>query len=102
MGIDIRTGAMIAGAGFGAYTSDITENPLSGIITTGIGAGVGAFLNIPTTSLMDKSKVNVGPVVNMDYIREQQLRQELGEDLGLLKDRFNSFYNRTKHLLIHV
>ena len=96
MGIDIRTGAIIAGAGFGAYTSDITENPLSGIITTGIGAGVGAFLNIPTTSLMDKSRVNVGPVVNMDYIREQQLRQELGEDLGLLKDKFNSFYNRTK------
>ena len=96
MGIDIRTGAMIAGGAFGAYTSDITENPLSGIITTGIGAGVGAFLNIPTTSLMDKSKVNVGPVVNMDYIREQQLRQELGEDLGLLKDRFNSFYNKTK------
>lgn len=96
MAIDIRTGAIVAGGIFGGYTSDITENPLTGILSTGIGMGMGAFMNLPETSFKQMSRVNVGPKTNIDYIVQQQELSQLGYNTDEFKTRLNSFYNRTK------
>lgn len=99
MAIDIRTGAVIAGGAFGGYTSDITENPLTGILSTGIGMGMGAFMSLPETSFKQMSKVNVGPTSNIDYIREQQELKRVGYNTEDFKRRLDSFYNHTRTTL---
>ena len=71
MAINPQTAAIIGGAGVGAYTSDITENPLSGAISTGIGAGMGLFMKLPESSFKDMSKVSVGPSISMDLIEQR-------------------------------
>ena len=38
MAFNTKTASILAGGALGAYTSDITDDPLSGLISTGIGA----------------------------------------------------------------
>lgn len=71
MAINPQTAAIIGGAAFGAYASDITENPLSGIMSAGVGAGMGVFMKLPEASFKDMSKVSVGPAINMDLIDQR-------------------------------
>lgn len=94
MAIDARTGLMIAGGLTGGYLSDVTENPLTGLLTAGVGIGMGAFMNLPKQAYRANSEVNVGPSINMDYIKEQQLKVD-----SIISDsfttRFESFSKRT-------
>ncbi len=78
MSINLRTSSMLAGGIVGAYTSDILENPLTGAISTGIGLGMGAFMNLPETSFKTKTKINVGPEISMDLINKKQLESNIG------------------------
>ena len=92
--IDKQTGMMIAGGLFGAYTSDITENPLTGLISTGIGIGMGAFMNVSSFDLKENSKVNVGPSIDMDYIQRSQVQQSItGSDLV---GKYEGFFKKTE------
>ena len=71
MTITPRQVSVLGGALFGAYTSDIFENPLTGIVSTGIGAATGAFLRLPQKSLRDLSKVVAGPKVEESHLFEK-------------------------------
>lgn len=95
MGIDLRTGAVIAGGIGGAYLSDITENPLSGLLSTGVGMGMGAFMSLPEYSLKELSKVNVGPSVSSDYLLNKQQSAEAGYSVEAFNRRLDSFFSRT-------
>lgn len=95
MAIDLRTGAVIAGGVFGGYTSDITENPLSGILSTGVGMGMGAFMSIPEYSLKELSKVNVGPSISSNYLLSKQENIELGYNTENFNRRLDNFLSRT-------
>lgn len=46
---NVHTG--IAGAVLGGYTSDITDNPITGLLSAGIGYGVGSLLTLPEQSI---------------------------------------------------
>lgn len=72
MAINPQTAAIIGGAAFGGYTSDIIENPVSGLISTGIGAGMGAFMRLPEASFKDMAKVAVGPTIDMNMVNNAQ------------------------------
>ena len=95
MAIDLRTGAVLGGGIFGAYTSDITDNPLSGAISTGIGLGMGAFMTLPQYSLKELSKVNVGPSISSDYLLNKQQSVEAGYSVEAFNRRLDSFFSRT-------
>lgn len=41
----------MAGAVLGGYTSDITDNPLTGLLSAGVGYGVGSLLTLPEQSI---------------------------------------------------
>lgn len=95
MAIDLRTGAVITGGIFGSYTSDITENPLSGILSTGVGMGMGAFMTLPEYSLKELSKVNVGPSVSPNYLLNKQESMEIGYATDAFNIRLDNFLSRT-------
>ena len=68
MAFNAKTASIIGGAAFGAYASDITDDPLSGIISTGIGATMGGFMKIPSFSIKEMSRVAIGPSLDMSLI----------------------------------
>lgn len=68
MAFNAKTASIIGGAAFGAYASDITDDPLSGIISTGIGATMGGFMKVPSFSVKEMSKVSIGPSLDMSLI----------------------------------
>lgn len=99
MSINTRTLFMLGGGITGAYTSDITENPLTGILSTGVGLGMGSFMNIPETSFRSMTKVNMGPEINIDYIKKRELESNIGFNNDVFKNKVDMFYNRTKQPL---
>lgn len=96
MAITSKETAMLLGGAFGAYSSDILENPLSGLISTGIGATVGGLMTIPNFSLKETSKVNVGPSVNISTIEKAIAKQEAAYDPNNFQKRLSTFTSRTK------
>ena len=76
-----QTAAIIGGGLFGAYTSDITENPLSGALPTAVGMATGAFLKIPEFDLKEMSKVAIGPSISIDEILNRKtIKQNILEN----------------------
>lgn len=78
MAINPRVLAVGGSAVVGAYTSDITENPLTGFLSTGIAAGVGSLLVLPKTDLKSQMNTSKGAKLNTDSIMS---RAEKGESL---------------------
>ena len=68
MAFNTKTASILTGGALGAYTSDITDDPLSGLISTGIGATMGGFMKVPSFSIKEMSKVTIGPSVDMSLI----------------------------------
>ena len=68
MAINQRAASVIAGAALGAYTSDITDNPLTGLVSTGIGAGVGSLLVLPKRDIKSMTQVPLGAALDTDEI----------------------------------
>ena len=68
MAINQRAASVIAGAALGAYTSDITDNPLTGLVSTGIGAGVGSLLVLPKRDIKSMVQVPLGAALDTDEI----------------------------------
>lgn len=68
MAINPRMASVVTGAALGAYTSDITDNPLTGLMSTGIGAGVGSLLILPKRDIKDMSQVSFGAKLDNDAI----------------------------------
>lgn len=64
MAINPRTGAVLGGAVIGAYTSDVSENPITGGMSTIIGAGIGGVMSLPDVNL--RSMVEVPKEVKQD------------------------------------
>ena len=81
-----KNAAMAGGALFGAYTSDITDDPLSGILTAGVGAAMGGFMRLPQSSFKDMSKVSVGPSIDIDFINSKKLALDNKDEFNSLMD----------------
>ena len=60
MAISNRAIAVGLGGALGAYTSDVTDNPLTGILTTAIGAGAGGMLILPEADVKAMANVATG------------------------------------------
>lgn len=95
MAINSKTATILGGAAFGAYTSDITDDPLSGILSTAIGAATGSFMKVPSFSIKEMSKVNVGPTVDLGdvFTRQAPLEVNLSQTREKLLSAFNKELN---------
>lgn len=71
MAINQRAASVIAGAALGAYTSDITDNPLTGLVSTGIGAGIGSMLVLPKRDIKSIAQVPIGATLDTDSLLDR-------------------------------
>lgn len=55
---------------------------------------MGAFMNLPSQSLKEMSKVNVGPNIDLDYIKSKALSAQDTSTGANLIDRYQGFFNR--------
>lgn len=99
MAFNTKTASILAGGALGAYTSDITDDPLSGLISTGIGATMGGFMKVPSFSVREMSKVTIGPSVDMSLIDGAQSpsafsTQELRTNLLNGIERDQKYFNK--------
>ena len=99
MTFNTKTASILAGGALGAYTSDITDDPLSGLISTGIGATMGGFMKVPSFSIKEMSKVTVGPSVDISLIDGAQppsafSTQELRTNLLNGIERDQKYFNK--------
>lgn len=88
MSISARQAAVIGGAAFGGYTSDITENPLTGVVSTFIGAGVGNFLKLPEADLRSMVRTPLGPKVQDKHLFDKWVDSNL-RSVFSISDRTN-------------
>lgn len=58
--MDKRLAAVAAGALGAAYTTDIFENPITGVVNAGIGAAMGSMLILPEVNVRNLAKVVTG------------------------------------------
>ena len=91
MAINPRGIAIGAGAAFGGYTSNIEDNPLTGILSTGIGATVGGFMQLPTADLKKMSKVIKAPVLDLDYIKTRTISEMDEKAIDAFQNKLLSF-----------
>lgn len=97
--MDKRLGAVAAGAALGGYTSDIFENPLSGLINAGIGAAVGSMAILPEVEVRNLAKVVTGVKQDESSIltrassgiskQEERLRTDLRTNASRFLEDFN-------------
>lgn len=57
MAFNSRAASVAAGALFGAYTGDITDNPIMGAVTAGMGATVGGLMLLPNADIQAMARV---------------------------------------------
>lgn len=83
-----RTIAVAGSAALGAYTSDITDNPLTGLLSTGIAAAIGSQLILPKSDYKDMLKTPVRTRIDystvMDHVNSYASTQ-VDELTGLQK-----------------
>lgn len=96
--MDKRLAAVAVGAVGGAYTTDIFENPITGIVNAGIGAAIGSMAILPEVEMRNLAKVVTG--VKQDEIsildrassgiskNEERLRTNYSAKVENFIDRF--------------
>lgn len=75
MALTPRGASILAGGSFGAYTSNFQDDPIAGTLSTAVGAGVGAFMRLPTLDLQELSKVVVGSKIDLNTINSRSMPQ---------------------------
>lgn len=94
MAINSRTAAVIGGGLLGAYTSDITDNPLTGLVSTAISAGVGGMMILPERDVKRMADVVTGVKQDKTSLRgraDSGLTKESESLRSKFIDRLNSF-----------
>lgn len=70
--MDNKRLASVAGSALlGAYSSDITDNPLTGLVSTGIAAGIGSLLVLPEGDFKTAANVVTSIKQDTDYIKSR-------------------------------
>ena len=88
---NIHTG--IAGAVLGGYTSDITDNPITGLMSAGIGYGVGSLLTLPEQSLTEMAETL--RVKQDDKYIKSRIHTGMSREEQHFKTSFNTSVNRS-------
>ena len=102
MAIDPRTGAILAGGALGAYTSDITENPITGIVSTGIGAAMGGLTILPkTNSVREMVSVATGIALDTNEILNRAASNKVPQHEEVLK-KYHTYIDNITQLHTRV
>ena len=81
--------AALAGAVTAAYASDIVDNPVTGLMSAGIGFGVGSLLALPQESLVQMAETLV---VKQD---DRFIKSRINSSMSREQQSFQSTFNRT-------
>ena len=84
-----NTHAALTGAALGAYTSDITDNPITGLASAGVGYGIGSLLALPQESLMEMAET-LRIKQDSKYIKNR-IQTGMSREQANFKSTFNSF-----------
>ena len=90
-----NTHAALTGAALGAYTSDITDNPITGLASAGVGYGIGSLLALPQESLMEMAET-LRIKQDSKYIKNR-IQTGMSREQANFKSTFNRLvYNSMK------
>lgn len=99
MAFSSRGMAIGGGALLGAYTSDITDNPLTGAISTGIGAVMGSMMILPERNIKQMADVVTGVQQDTTYIAQRavsNISKENEERVSKFRRQLDTFKALTK------